>query len=340
METIVDHLNTFPIPPKSVQIPSRHYAESGIYGIASAARSQLSLTGSAPVSINVTQNARATYEVLGDMAGIKVNFSPDFTPGSLQPFRLEGVDVLDAIDYFSLITQNAWKVVDRQTILVFPDNQQNRMNLDPQTVKTFYLSNKPSPNTVNGILNALRTAMALRNAQPGEGAITVQDTPQRMMVVERVVESLDRPPLAPPNPQTVSLRVVLSAYRDNVETRTQSQVLDVEVGADRETARSGNTIAMSVPGGPTINQQVGLQIDSQVMSAGEGRYKVAVTITKREPYVNAPAIPQRVQSVPIFRNFIFAGTLLLEDGGTAQIRGADNFENETWRADVTLSLKK
>jgi hypothetical protein len=341
-ETIVEHLNTLPTPPKSVQIPARNYAETGIYGIANAVRPELSLSGSAPVSINLTQDTRATFEVLADMAGIKVNFSPDFVSRGAQLFRLEGVDVLDALDYFSLITANAWKVVDRQTIMVFPDTQQNRTNLEPQNVKTFFLAYRPSQNTVTGIVNALRTAMALRNVQSGEGAITIQETPQRMIIVERVVESLDRPALAPANPETVSLRVVLSSYQGNVETRTQSHALNVEVGADRETLKSGSTVPISIPGGSTVQQQVGVQIDSVVGSAGQGRYRVALTITVRDVLDENPPrpIPQRVPSVPIFRNFIFAGTLVLEDGGTAQISGIDPANNQTFRADVTLSLKK
>jgi len=341
VETLVDHLNTLPTPTKSVQIPAPHYAESTIFGIAAAVRSEVSVKTPMPVSINLNQDSRATYEALADMAGIKVNFSPDFSPGSLKPFRLEGVDVLDAIDYFSLVTQNAWKVIDGQTILVFPDTQQNRRDLETQTVKTFYIAYKPAANTVNGILNVLRTAMAVRNAQSGDGSVTIQDSPQRMMVVEKVVESLDRKPMAPANPETGSLKVVLSAYRDNVEVRTQSHAVDVEVGADAVTFRSGNTIPIS-NGGQTFMQQVGTQINSEVRSAGEGRYKVLITITKRDASDGSPVppIPQKVPSIPIFHNFVFAGALILGDGETAQISGVDSIRNESWRADITLSLKR
>jgi hypothetical protein len=342
VETLVDHLNTLPTPAKSVQIPAPHYAESAIFGIAAAVRSELSVKTSAPVSIDLNQNARATYEALADIAGIKVNFSPDFVPGNPQPFRLERVDALDALDYFSLVTGNAWKVVDSQTILVFPDTPQNRQGLETQTAKSFYIAYKPSTNTVNGVMHALRTALLLRNAHSGDGFITVQDTPQRMRVVEKVVESLDRKPLGPANPEFVSIRIVLSAYRDNVEIRTESHVLDVEVGADRATLRSGSTVPVSLGGGPTVMQQVGIQIDSEVRSAVEGRYKVPITITKRDVYdANlARPLPQGVPSTPLFYNVTFAGTLVLGDGELAPISGVDSVRNETWRADVTLTVKK
>jgi hypothetical protein len=341
VETVVDHLNTFPTRAKSVQIPAPHYTETQMLGIAAAVRSELSLKTSTPISINLNQDAQATYEVLADLAGIKVNFSTTFSAAGPLPFRLEGVDVLDAIDYFSLVTGNAWKVVDNQTILVFTDTQQNRRDLETQISKTFYVANNPTSNTVNGILNAVRTALSLRDAQSGDGFITVSETLQRMRVVEKVVESLDRKPLGPENPETASLRIVLGSYRDNVELRTQSHVMDVEVGAGRVTFRSGSEVSVPSPNGP-IPQQVGIQIDSEIKSAADGRYKVSITITVRDVYdINlARPIPQRVAGVPAFHNLTFAGTLVLRDGEAAQISGIDTFRNETLRADVTLSLKK
>jgi hypothetical protein len=92
-------------------------------------------------------------------------------------------------------------------------------------------------------------------------------------------------------------------------------------------------------------QQFGTQIDSRVTASegvAEGRYKVQITITKRDTYDanSAPSIPQGDPSRPIFYDFVFAGTLLLGNGETAQIVATDMVSNETWRADVTLSLKK
>jgi hypothetical protein len=339
VENLVDHLNPLPMPAKSVQIFAPHYAETGLLGIAAAVRSDLAVSVARPISINVTADSQSIYEVLADMAGIKVRFSRDFYP-IRQAFRLEGVDILDAIDYFSLVTQNAWKVVDQQTILVFPDTVQNRRDLETQITKTFYIGYKPTTNSVNTILNVLRTAMSIRNAQSGDGFVTVQETPQRMMVVEKVVESLDRQPLAPENPLTGSVKVVLSSYRDNVEIRRQSQSLDIEVGADRATLRSGSTIPVS-NGVQTFTQQVGFQIDSEVRSAEAGRYRVLITITTREVYDNpAWPVPQTTPPITSFRNFVFAGPLLLENGETAQLSGTDPTTNQRWRADVTLTLKK
>ena len=192
IETVIDHLNTSSTPVESVDIAAPHYAENAIYGVAAAARSELKRKSSAgPVSINLNQDPRIIYEALGNIAGLAVSFSPDFPTGNAASFHLEGVDVLDALDYLSLATGNSWKVVDAQTILVLTGN---RRDLETPVTKTFYIVNKTSQNTVTGIANLLRTALAMRGVEIGDGAIKIQDTPQRMAIAEKVIASLDRAP--------------------------------------------------------------------------------------------------------------------------------------------------
>jgi hypothetical protein len=101
---------------------------------------------------------------------------------------------------------------------------------------------------------------------------------------------------------------------------------------------------------PYTFQQVGMQIECAVRGVdgpdvpppAEGPFKVGITITKRDVYDGnlLSSIPQRVPSMPAFYNFTFAGTLILSNGGTAQISGTDMVTNETWLADVTVSVKK
>ena len=105
--------------------------------------------------------------------------------------------------------------------------------------------------------------------------------------------------------------------------------------------RIGTEVPIANTGGAFTFQQVGTQIDSRVTPA-DGRYKVQITITNRDVYdpSSGPPIPQADPTKVIFNNFIFAGTLLLGNGETAQISATDMLTNETWRADVTLSWKR
>jgi hypothetical protein len=115
-------------------------------------------------------------------------------------------------------------------------------------------------------------------------------------------------------------------------TTSSGEIASLRVGAE---------VPIGTTGGAFTFQQFGTQIDSRVIAA-DGRYKVQITITKREVYegTSAPQIQQGDPSQLILYNFVFAGTVLLGNGETAQISGTDLVTNETWRADVTLSLKR
>jgi hypothetical protein len=191
VETVIEHVNAFSTPSKSVDILAPRFAENGSFGIAAAMRPELALKTTGPISINVNQDTRNTYEALGDIAGLNVTFSPDFPAGTVAPFRMAGVDILDAFDYLSLTTGNSWRAVDKQTILVRPGSTP-----DPQApvTKIFHIVNKTGQGTVNNVGNVLRTVMLMRGVQIADGTITVVDTPQRLAIAENIIASLDRAP--------------------------------------------------------------------------------------------------------------------------------------------------
>jgi hypothetical protein len=153
---------------------------------------------------------------------------------------------------------------------------------------------------------------------------------------------------APPGAVPVTLQVVLTKGEGDKKVSSPYSL----------TSSSGTTtslrIGAEVPLGTTgvggqssfIFQQIGTQIYFVVApiegGTAEGRYKVQITITKRDVYDtnSAPPIPQGDPSRPVFYNFIFAGTMILRNGETAQITATDMVSNATWRADVTLSLKR
>ena len=129
-------------------------------------------------------------------------------------------------------------------------------------------------------------------------------------------------------------------------TSTSGEVTSLRLGAEVPVSTAGTGLPTSF-----TFQQIGTQIDFRIVPvesgagarpSADGRYKVQMTITRRDVYDrdSAPPVPQRDPSRPMFYNFTFAGTLVLGNGETAQITGSDLITGEPWRADVTLSLKK
>jgi hypothetical protein len=144
------------------------------------------------------------------------------------------------------------------------------------------------------------------------------------------------------SPVPVTIQVVLSKGEADKKTSLPYTV----AGASGVTTslRIGHEVPVNAtfPNGQTqfTLQQIGTQIDFLVAAIDDsGRYKVSITVTRRE-VSDGSAVPSTPPPTTLFYNFIFAGTLILRNGETAQITGTDIVSNETLRADVTLLVKK
>ena len=88
-------------------------------------------------------------------------------------------------------------------------------------------------------------------------------------------------------------------------------------------------------------QDVGTNIDCQVWSVEDGRFRVEITIEDSSVYPDEKEIPGTVKGNPSFRSFRGSDSMLLKDGATAQFTTAtDKVSGETVRVDVTLTVVK
>jgi hypothetical protein len=88
-------------------------------------------------------------------------------------------------------------------------------------------------------------------------------------------------------------------------------------------------------------QDVGTNIDCQVWSVEDGRFRVEITIEDSSVYPDEKEIPGTVKGNPSFRSFRGSDSMLLRDGATAQFTTAtDKVSGETVRVDVTLTVVK
>ena len=192
-EKMIGQLNIHPAPITSVFIPARGLTETGFRSMASVARSELRVATAGPISINLNQSTQGTYEALAQIAGLTVTFDPRMMAGAPVALGLEGVDVLDALDYLSLQTRTFWKPVDDHTILVAPDTQQAHSELDVRVSKVFYLTSIRDSNATSSVVNLLRTALSYRQIEAqSPGVIAISDTPQRIILAEQIITELDK----------------------------------------------------------------------------------------------------------------------------------------------------
>ena len=144
----------------------------------------------------------------------------------------------------------------------------------------------------------------------------------------------------PGSSDIVVLQIVLTS-QGNGKVTTQTHSLELPADGKAGSIRSGMEVPFTA-NGRTVLQQLGALVDVMVTADTGGRFKVALTITNRALYEDkqAPQIQQMAGSLPVFRNFIVATTTYLKDGQNTLATATDILTNETWQANVTLSLKK
>lgn len=133
---------------------------------------------------------KTIYEQLGKVGGINIIFDKQIQD---QDFSIDvtGVTFEDILNILSLANGHFIKVIDETTILVVPDNQAKRKEYEDQVIKTFYLSSadiKDVQTLLRTILSKTRTIAV----NPELNAITIMDTPSKVALASRIIESNDK----------------------------------------------------------------------------------------------------------------------------------------------------
>lgn len=157
------------------------------------ARSMLQIGPWRPSSVDTTDDSRTIDESLAEMAGLHVLFDPDFRNTGPLRLKLDNVETLDALDYFGFETRAFWVPLDRNTILVAPDNGAKRRDYSNMQFKAVYFDNA-TPQLLTEFITAIRTllnARYLANVSTA-GAIGIMETPSPIALADKIVADAKR----------------------------------------------------------------------------------------------------------------------------------------------------
>jgi type II secretory pathway component GspD/PulD (secretin) len=139
---------------------------------------------------------RDILNFIGSATGINVTYDRDFAD---RPYSVElnGVTLEQALNQIMTANQNFYKVLDERTIIVAPDNVAKRGQYEEQVIKTFYVSHAD----VNELATLLNTIIRVPQmaVQPmfafskGTNTITVRATAPVLAIIERIIQSNDKP---------------------------------------------------------------------------------------------------------------------------------------------------
>jgi general secretion pathway protein D len=173
---------------------------------------QLKPLSRTPINLKLTNDSRVIFDTVAKLAGLTVVFDPDFTSRRIAA-ELTDVTLEQALDIVSLESKAFWKPVTNDIIFVAPDQAQKRRDYEEEVVRTIYLKNTILPQDLTEIVNGLRQLLDLRRVQQfnAQNAIIVRDTPDKVMLAEKIVSDIDKP-----KAEVVVQFSVLQARRDRM----------------------------------------------------------------------------------------------------------------------------
>ena len=148
-------------------------------------------------SFGPTTSVRDILKLFGAATGINVTFTGDYRDPPPYGVQLDGVTLEQALQ--QVLSANAlfYKVLNERTILVIPDNVQNRAKYEEQVIRTFYLSHADAQEIVQ-LLNVIGRVQGSPIvpafvANKNQNSVTVRATAPLVAIMERIIESNDRP---------------------------------------------------------------------------------------------------------------------------------------------------
>jgi general secretion pathway protein D len=136
------------------------------------------------------ETIRKVYDALSKATGVTFLYDERVDLGKKVSVELTDVSFSKALEILMAQNKHFFKVWDSDTILVADDNQQKHKEYDDLVIQTFYLSNAD----VKDVQVLLRTLLDARQLAQNDrlNAITIRDTPERVQVAEKIIESNDK----------------------------------------------------------------------------------------------------------------------------------------------------
>lgn len=147
-----------------------------------------------PAPVMLTFSTRTSLrEILNTLAkssGVNILLHSSYQDQSVS-VNLSNISFQRALDTLMLQNDLFYRVMDKNTIMVFRENQQNREKYDNVIIKTYYLS-YAEPEPIRGYLVAINPLLKIF-ADKRMSSISVRAKREELSVVDRIITQLDKP---------------------------------------------------------------------------------------------------------------------------------------------------
>lgn len=136
------------------------------------------------------ETVKKIYDALSKASGVNFIYDDRIDLNKKISIDLADVTFEQALGTLMTMNKHFFKVWDENTILIADDNPQKHKEYDDLVIQTFYLSNAD----VKDVQVLLRTLLDARQLAQNDrlNAITIRDTPDRVQVAAKIIESNDK----------------------------------------------------------------------------------------------------------------------------------------------------
>jgi general secretion pathway protein D len=134
---------------------------------------------------------RNVFDMISRQSGINFIFDKDVRLDTKATLFAHNTPIADAVDMLLMTGQLAKKIVNANTLLIYPDQPQKRKMYQELVVKGFYLGNADAKTT----MALLRTLIKTKDIFVDErlNLLVMRDTPEAVRLAERIVAVQDLP---------------------------------------------------------------------------------------------------------------------------------------------------
>ncbi|MGO4313456.1 secretin N-terminal domain-containing protein [Pseudomonas sp. KB_15] len=163
-----------------------------------------------PVTLEFREaNLKTVFEVLSQVAGLNFIFDKDLRPDMKATIFVRDVRIEDAVELLLQQNQLHQKVVNENTLLIYPDSPQKLKDYQELVMRTFYLTSIDA----NTALNMIKTMLKTRDVFVDErlNTLTMRDTGDAVRMAEKLLQSQDQS-----NPEVVLEVEVMEVARQRI----------------------------------------------------------------------------------------------------------------------------
>ena len=143
-----------------------------------------------PINVDFRDaDVRMVFEALSRGSGINFILDKDVRPDLRTSIFVKGTSVEDAIDLIMQTSQLQKKILNENTVLIYPNTPEKLKEYQELVVKTFYLKNAD----VKQVQNTLKTLLKVKDLVIDEklNLIMMRDTPEAVQLAEKLVATQD-----------------------------------------------------------------------------------------------------------------------------------------------------